>query len=103
MAAGAVQSRPAIREPFAIVGEVSPPLVPRVGVFGNVSVIPIMTRQGYQDHEVMFMRAEKVLFATKPEPRIEITRTETGQTLFVQAVENKDPVIYVFTLTEREL
>lgn len=103
MAEATRQARPIAKEPFTIVGELTPPLVPRVGTFGNVTVIPVMTRQGYQDHEVMFMRAEKVLFVTKPEPRGQIVRTETGQTLFVQAVEAYDQVVYVFTLTQREL
>lgn len=90
-------------EEFTIVGEVSPPATPRLGVFGNSTVIPIMTRQGYQDHEVSFLTVEASLFATAPSPRITINRTSTGQNLFVHAVENKDPVLFTFTLTEREL
>lgn len=103
MAEATLQARPLIKEPFTIVGEVSPPAEPRVGVFGDSTVIPVMTRTGYQDHAVMFARVEKVLFATPPEPRIELVRTLTGETLFVHAVENKDPVVYTFTLTDREL
>ena len=41
--------------------------------------------------------------ATPPAARTEIIRTQTGQKFFVYAVENKDPVVYSFTLTEREL
>lgn len=88
-------------EEFTVVGE--DPQVVRMGTFGNSAIISIMTRQGYQDHEVSFMTSEAVLWATPPAARIEIIRTQTAQKFFVYAVENKDPVVYSFTLTEREL
>lgn len=87
-------------ESFTVTGETSSPS--RLGTFGNPTVIPVMTRQGYQDQIVTFLSVEKVLFATPPEPHGEIVRTQTGQTYFVQAVNNKDPVVYTYTLTDRQ-
>jgi hypothetical protein len=60
-----------------------------------------MTRQGYQDHEVLLMTVERALFAYDPQPRISITRTQTGEVFFVHAVDGKDPVLLTFTLTNR--
>lgn len=101
MAEANVQTRSVIKEDFTVVGE--SPVVTRVGTFGGSTIMPVMTRNGYEDHEVSLMTCEKVLFATPPEPRIEITRTQTGQVFFVQGVDNKDPVLFTFILTEREV
>ena len=96
-----IQARPVIKEEFTIVGE--SPVVVRLGTFGSLTVMPVMTRQGYEDHSVCPMTCERSYFATPPEPRIEITRTQTGQVLFVQTVEKNDPVLFTFILTDREL
>lgn len=94
------QSRPVNKRAFTIVGE--SPAVSRVGAFGQQSIVPVMTRQGYQDHQVLFARVEASLFSTPPQPHIELVLTDSGKTLFVQAIDNSDPVLYTFMLTERE-
>jgi hypothetical protein len=95
------QMRLLIKSGFTHVGE--SPSVSRLGTFGNAQVIPVMTRQGYEDHAVVFMEVERSLYATPPQAKGEIRRTKTGTRYFVQAIDKSSPVIYIFTLTERAL
>lgn len=94
-----VQARTIVAEDFTIVGE--SPSTTRLGTFGNPTLLPIMTRTGYQDHLVTQMTVERALFATAPEAKGEVYRTATGATYFVQAIDDKHPVIYTFVLTDR--
>jgi hypothetical protein len=101
MAESNFQLRTIIKSDFTHVGE--SPEVSRLGTFGNAQVIPVMTRQGYEDHAVVFMEVERSLYATPPQAKGEILREETGVRYFVQAIDKSSPVLYIFTLTEREL
>lgn len=101
MAEGNRQLRTIIKSDFTHVGE--SPVVSRAGTFGNATVIPVLTRQGYEDHAVVFMEVERSLYATEPQAKGEIVKTGTGTTYFVQAIDKSSPVIYIFTLTERSL
>jgi hypothetical protein len=101
MAEGNLQLRTVIKSDFTHVGE--SPAVTRQGTFGNASVIPIFTRQGYEDHAVVFMEVERSLYATEPQSLGEIVRTDVNKTFFVRAIDKSSPVIFIFTLTEREL
>lgn len=89
-----------LTESFTHVGE--SPSVSRLGTFGNPTVVPLETRYGYQDHVVTYLTVEAALYATPPDPHGEIHRTQTGQTYYVQAIDTKNPVVYTFTLTDRQ-
>lgn len=102
MAEGNRQLRTIIKSDFTHVGE--SPAVTRQGTFGNANVIPVMTRQGWEDHLVVFMEVERSLYTgAEPEAKTEINRTDTNTTYFVQAIDKSSPVLFIFTLTEREL
>lgn len=101
MTEGNRQLRTIIKADFTHVGE--SPAVTRQGTFGNANVIPVMTRQGWEDHLVVFMEVERSLYATAPESKTEINRTDTNITYFIQAIDKSSPVLFIFTLTEREL
>jgi hypothetical protein len=97
-----VQLRTLIKSDFTHVGE--SPQVTRQGTFGNATVIPIMTRQGYEDHLVVMMEVERVLYTgAEPVAKGTIVRTDTSTTYFVQAIDKSSPVLFIFTLTERSL
>lgn len=96
------QARPIIQEEFTIVGDLSGTIY--FGTFGDPVIMPVMTRQGYQDHLVTPLKAEKSQWPiTPPGERISIIRTQTGRTLFVQVVDFTEAVVYTFILTDRSL
>jgi hypothetical protein len=101
MTEGNVQLRTVIKSDFTHVGE--NPVAIRQGTFGNATVIPVFTRQGYEDHAVVFMEVERSLYAVEPQSKGEITRLDVNKVFFVQAIDKSSPVIFIFTLTEREL
>lgn len=109
LAAANAQTRPILQEAFTFVGATAPAPI-FYGTFGDPQIMPIMTRTGYEDHLVRELKAEAVqwtgaLPTALPLPlgKSSILRTQTGATLFVQAVDTKDPVIFTFILTDREL
>lgn len=110
MAAGNVQTRAVIMEEFHFLdanGNVEPKAY--VGTFGDPQIMPVMTRQGYQDHLVTPLKSESVLFAgLTPDQlnalaRRSLIRTQTGRTMFIQVVDYTAVVVYTFILTDREL
>lgn len=108
MADANAQARPIIQEEFAIV-------VPAgvsgtfFGTFGDPEVIPVMTRQGYQDHLVTPLKAETSQFATLTPEQVQalargsLVRTQTGRTFFIQTVDYTAVVVWTFILTDREI
>lgn len=106
MAAGNVQTRSVIQEAFTITGE-GPPLVSRTGTFGDPVLMPVMTRNGYQDLLVVPLTVEAVLFANialaEAAARNTIVRTQTGRTMFCQMVDYTAVVVYKFLLTDRQV
>lgn len=103
MAGANVQTRAVIQEAFTITGD----LTVRTGTFGDPVLMPIMTRQGYQDLLVIPLTVESVLFATlgaaEAAARNTIVRTTTGRTMFCQMVDYTAVVVYKFLLTDRQV
>jgi hypothetical protein len=103
MAEAAAQASPITEEEFTIVGEAGSPV--RLGTFGDPQLMPVMTRVGYQDYLTtrLHARATQWVSPAKPSPRVELVRTQTGQTFFVQIVDSNDPVMWTFILTDRDV
>ena len=99
MAAANVQARPTIQEAFTIEGDATV----YYGTFGDPQLIPVMTRQGYQDHLVTELIAQAIQFASAPLSRVNLVRTQTGRTFFVHMVDATEVVVYKFVLTDRSL
>ncbi len=101
--AGADEADSLMMWDFTTVGE--SPAVPRKGTFSNQSVIPGTSQFGYDDYAVGFLTVERELYTNgaKPLEKTEIIRTATGKKFYVQAVDDSAPVVYVLTLTIREL
>lgn len=79
------------------------------GTFGDPEIMPVMTRQGYQDHLVTVLKVEATEFAALTSPQIQalargsVVRTATGRTFFIQTVDYTGVVVWTFILTDREL
>ncbi len=99
MAAANVQARPTVQEEFTIAGDTTV----YTGTFSDPQLVPVMTRQGYQDHLVTYLLAEASLFGAAPVSRVNLVRTQTGRTMFVHMVDAMEVVVYRFMLTDREL
>lgn len=105
MADANAQARPIVQEEFTITGLTGT----FYGTFGDPEVIPVMTRQGYQDHIVTPLKAETVQFAALTDPQIQalargsLARTQTGRTFFIQTVDYTAVVVWTFILTDREI
>lgn len=101
------QARPIIQEAFTFVGAMAG--VTYYGTFGDPVIMPVMTRQGYQDHLVTPLKAESVQFATWTAPQLDalarssIIRTSTGRTFFINVVDYTSVVVFTFVLTDRQL
>jgi hypothetical protein len=99
------QTQAVIQEAFTRVGEA--PAVTRYGTFGDPQIMPVSTRQGYQDYLVTPLKVRASQFANPAAAeafaRKEIIRTATGRTFFVQVVDFTEVVVYTFMLTDREL
>jgi hypothetical protein len=81
------------------------PSVTRKGTFSNANVITGTSQFGYDDNAVGFLTVERALYASplKPVAKTEITRTATGKVYFIQAVDDSSAVVYILTLSIREL
>ena len=79
------------------------PPVTRKGTFSNANIIPGNSQYGYDDNAAGFLTVERVLYATAPTPKSEIVRTGTGKVYFIEAIDDSSPVVYLFTLSIREL
>lgn len=100
------QVRTVVDEEFTIDG--LSPVVVFFGAFGAPQLIPIMTDVGYQDHLVIPLTAPVTQVngafpAFDTLARRKITRTATGRSLFVRAVDYTDPVKLTFLLTDRSI
>ena len=73
MAAANAQARSIIQEAFTIAGDSTI----YYGTFGDPVMQPIMTPNGYQDHLVIPLKAEKAQFSGTLPVRFELTRTQT--------------------------
>lgn len=102
-----IQCRVIIQEAFTLVAE--SPSVSRTGTFGDPEIMPVMTRQGYQDHLVYPLKVEASQFSTLTAEQLDalrgrsIVRTATGRTLYIQTADYTAVVVYTFILTDREL
>ena len=96
------QARGLNQEPFTVVGGDG---TVYSGTFGDPQVMPIMTRQGYQDYLAVTMTAEAAQFTGNPfaSKKTTINRTQTGQTYYLNAVDYKGVVVWSFILTDRDL
>ncbi len=106
LAAANAQARPIVQEAFRFVTDISGTIY--YGTFGDPLIMPVMTRQGYQDHLVTPLKAEANQWTAQmppisPSARVELVRIETGRTFFVQIVDYTEVVVYTFILTDREL
>lgn len=97
MAAANAQLRDVIQEAAEINGMVV------YGTFSDQQLIPVMTRHGYEDHLVTEFKAEANQFPSPPIAKGSLLRPQTSQNFFVQMVDAKNPVVYTFILTDREL
>lgn len=102
-----VQAKDIIQEAFTLVAE--SPAVTRYGTFGDPEIMPVMTRQGYQDQLVTPLKVEASYFSSFTAPQLDalarrsIVRTATGRTMFIQVVDYTAVVVYTFILTDRDL
>jgi hypothetical protein len=101
------QARDIVQEAFTLVGE--SPAVTRYGTFGDPEIMPVMTRQGYQDHLVTPLKVEASQFSGYTAEQLDalarrsIVRTQTGRTMFIQVADYTAVVVYTFILTDRDL
>lgn len=101
-----VQTRTVLQEALTFTAD---PGGEYTGTFGDPQIMPIMTRQGYEDHLVTPLKVERVLFAdwTSDElnalARTTLVRTQTGRTFFIQVVDYTEAVVFTFILTDREI
>lgn len=99
------QVRDVIQETFTVTGET--PAAIRYGTFGDPQVVPLMTRQGYQDTVVIPLKSATTYFASAAAAsafaRGTLVRTSTGRSYFIQAVDYTEVDVYTFLLTDREL
>lgn len=87
-----------IKEPVQINGSVV------MGTFGDPQIMPVMTRNGSEDHIVTTLQVARSAFAGKDVPsKVSLTRPATSRTFFIQAVDDTHPVVFTFILTDREL
>ncbi len=108
-----VQTRPTIQEDFQFLDTVTklPAGTVFTGTFGDPQIIPVMTRQGYQDHLVTPLKVETAQFTAagwtadqlNAIARRSIQRTATGRTIFIQVADYTGVVVFTFLLTDREL
>jgi hypothetical protein len=73
------------------------------GTFGDPQLMPVMTRNGSEDHIVQPFISSADQYASKPLSHQNLTRQKTNVVYFVQMVDAKDPVAYTFILVDREL
>lgn len=106
LAAANVQTRTTLQEDLTFATD---PGVTYTGTFGDPQIMPVMTRQGFQDHLVTPLKIERALFAgwTDDElnalARTALVRTQTGRTFFIQMVDYTEAVVFTFILTDREV
>jgi hypothetical protein len=105
MADANAQARDLIQEVFTITGLTGT----FYGTFGDPEILPVMTRQGYQDHLVTPLKVETTQFAALTSPQVQalargsLIRTQTNRTFFIQVVDYTGVVVWTFILTDREL
>lgn len=105
MADANVQARDIIQEAFTITGLAGT----FYGTFGDPELMPVMTRQGYQDHLVTVLKVQTTEFAALTSPQIQalargsLVRTQTSRTFFIQMADYTAVVVWTFVLTDREL
>ncbi len=105
MADANAQARPIIQEAFTIAGLTGT----FYGTFGDPELMPVMTRQGYQDHIVTPLKVESTEFAALSAPQIQalargsLVRTQMNRTFFIQMVDYTGVVVWTFILTDREI
>jgi hypothetical protein len=73
------------------------------GSFGDPQMLPVMTRQGYEDQIVQPFIASADQFASHPLSHQKLTRCKNNVEYFIQMVDAKDPVAFTFILTDREM
>lgn len=107
MAEANTQTRTVVQEAFTIVGE--SPAVTRYGTFGDPEIMPVMTRNGYEDHLIVPLKVEVTEFSAYTAEQLNalarrsLVRTSTGRTMFIQVVDYTAVVVFTFILTDREL
>lgn len=105
MAEANAQARTIVQEAFTITGLSGT----FYGTFGDPEIMPVMTRQGYQDHLVTPLKVEATEFAALTSPQIQalargtLVRTQTNRTFFIQVADYTGVVVWTFILTDREL
>lgn len=97
MARGNAQTRDVNQEPVEYNGAVY------YGTFGDPQMIPVMSRQGYQDYLATELKISKVQFGAAPIAKQMLRRPNTRREFFVQMVDATNPVVFTFILTDREI
>ena len=99
---------PLLTEAFTFVDDTSGPggqPVVYQGTFGDPILMPVQTRQGYQDYLVTPLKARAAQWTTAPsaENHKKLVRTATGRTFYVQSVDYTAVVVYTFICTDRAI
>lgn len=99
---------PILTEAFTFVGDTSGPggaAVVYYGTFGDPVIMPVQTRQGWQDYLVTPLKARVAQWSVPPEDRnhTNLVRTATGRTFYVQMIDYTAVVVYTFILVDRAL
>jgi hypothetical protein len=103
-----VSGKPIDAEAFTFVGDVSGPggtAIVYYGTFGDPVLMPVMTRQGWQDYLTTPLKVRAAQFATAPsvEKHKKLVRTQTGRDFFIQAIDYTGVVVYTMVLVDRFL
>lgn len=99
------QARSFIQEAFTLAGITGT----FYGTFGDPQLVPVMTRDGYQDHLVTPLKVQASQLAALTPTQLDglahstLTRTQTGRAFHVQMADYTGAVIYTFILTDRKL
>jgi hypothetical protein len=106
LAAANVQTRSVLQEALTLAAD---PGVTYTGTFGDPQIMPVMTRQGYQDHLVTPLKIERAQFSTWTAEELDalartnLVRTQTGRTFWINVVDYTEAVVFTFILTDRQL
>src|SRR5688500_2627809 len=73
------------------------------GSFGDPQMMPVMTRNGYEEQMVPPFVSSADHYASPPLSRQKLTRTKNNVEYFIQMVDARDPVLFTFILVDREL
>ncbi len=101
MTVATAQARPIIQEDFTITGTTGN----FFGTFGDPIMMPVMTRNGYEDRLVTELKADATQagLAAALVGRAKITRTQTSAIYLVNIADTKNPVVFTASLVDRDI